>query len=87
MSEKPLKADDSVDLQDWYEDLTYREAHLFVEGFFDGFRQIDPRYGKKVQGRVVGDSWYYKGGFVIGWIVKTGLLAAGGAAASGSIPV
>lgn len=79
MADDGLSEHDTVDVAEWAADLTYREAHLFVEGFFDGFRHVDPRYGKAVQGAVTGDSWYYKGGFVIGWTLKALLLIAGGA--------
>jgi hypothetical protein len=65
-----------VDVREWYDDLTYREAHLAMEGGFDGFLHQDPRFSKSVQGRVVGDSWYYKGGYVLGWVVKALLLLA-----------
>ena len=76
-----LPADAPADINDWVADLTYREAHLFTEGAFDGFRHIDPRYGKLVQGKVAADSWYYKGGFIAGWTLKS-LLILGGADAS-----
>jgi hypothetical protein len=85
-TDEPLPADAKPDIEEWAGDLTYREAHLFTEGAFDGFRQVSPRYGKKVQGKVAADSWYYKGGFVIGWIIKALLLGAGASGLSGVSP-
>ena len=73
-NDDPLSADDTVDVSAWKTDLTYREVHLAVEGLFDGFRQVRPRFRKRVQGTVVGDSWYYKGAFVAGYSLKALLL-------------
>lgn len=71
-------ANDSVDLQQWAADLTYREVHLFTEGFYRGLMRLDPRPGKKLQGTVLADSWYYKGGYVLGYVAKAGLLGLSG---------
>lgn len=82
---EPLDADDTVAVDDWARDLTYREIHLAVEGAFDGFRQVKPRFGKKVQGTVTGDSWYYKGAFVGGYVLKYLVLIAAAAVGTGSL--
>lgn len=82
-TDEPLGADDSVDINEWARDLTYREVHLTVEGVFDGFRQVRPRFRKRVQGTVVGDSWYYKGGFVFGYVLKAVLAIAAAAVGVG----
>ena len=66
----PLDKSDTPDFEEWAQDLTYREVHLFVEGAFDGFRRVDPRFRKNLQGKVVGDSWYYKGGYILAYITK-----------------
>lgn len=86
MTNKGLSPDDSIDLGEWYDDLTYKEVHLFVEGFYRGFVGLDPRWGKKLQGRVIGDSWYAKGGFVLGKMGQL-LLAGGGFEVATGIPV
>jgi hypothetical protein len=70
----PLDADDGVDVADWASDLTYREVHLFTEGAYRGLLRLDPRPGKKLQGRVLADSWYYKGGYVLGYLSKAVIL-------------
>lgn len=82
-----LEADDQVDAADWVADLTYREIHLSVEGLFDGFRQVRPRFRKRVQGTVVGDSWYYKGAFVAGYVLKFVLAVAAAEYAGVALPV
>jgi hypothetical protein len=79
---EPLDPDDTVAIDAWAADLTYREVHLAVEGLFDGFRRINPRFSERVQGTVVGDSWYYKAMFVVGYLLKY-LLAYGAAQAAG----
>lgn len=79
----PLEADDGVDVDEWARDLTYREIHLSVEGVFDGFRQVRPRFRKRVQGTVVGDSWYYKSGFVVGYTLKALLAITAAAVGTG----
>jgi len=78
MTDKPLQPDDGVSINDWAADLTYKEVHLFTEGVFRGLRQLDPRPGKKLQGRVLADSWYYKGGYVLGYLLKAVILGAAG---------
>jgi hypothetical protein len=94
MPDQPLdgtetaKAGDDVGLDDWAADLSYREVHLFTEGFFRGFTRR-PFGDVKLQGRVVADSWYAKGGYVIGRILQALLVLAGvgGAATfSGVLP-
>jgi len=72
-----IDADDAVDVEEWAKDLTYREVHLFTEGFWAGFtkRPFPIDRNKKLQGKVVADSWYAKGGFVIGrllWVLLIG---------------
>jgi hypothetical protein len=69
MSGDPLGKDENIDVDDWYADLTYKEVHLFVEGFYRGLRNLDPRPGKKLQGTVLADSWYAKGGYSIGTLL------------------
>jgi hypothetical protein len=79
MSDKePLSADDNVNVTDWAQDLTYREVHLFTEGVFRGLTRLDPRPGKELQGKVLADSWYYKGGFVIGYLISLVVVVAAG---------
>lgn len=85
-NETPLESNDTVDVDDWAKDLTYREIHLATEGLFDGFRQVRPRFRKRVQGTVVGDSWYYKGAFVLGYLLKAILLIGAGAYGTGTLP-
>lgn len=60
------EADDSVGVLQWVRDLTYREIHLAVEGLYDGYSGGEPVYDKRLQGKVTGDSWYYKALFVAG---------------------
>lgn len=73
-----VSKEDTVDIVDFYEDLTYYEVHIAVEGLFDGFRQVRPRFGKKVQGKVVADSWYYKFLYVFGYLLKYVILIVAG---------
>ena len=82
---EPLDADDGVDVADWARDLTYREVHLFTEGVYRGLVRLDPRPGKKLQGRVLADSWYYKGGYVLGYLLKAGLMGLAGVGAGGLV--
>jgi hypothetical protein len=81
MADDPLDKDDSVDVGDWYEDLTYKEVHLFVEGFYRGVRNLDPRFSRKLQGTVLGDSWYAKGGYVLGTLLHVVLVYVVGVSA------
>lgn len=85
-TDDPLDSSDAIDVDDWAADLTYREAHLLTEGAFDGFRHIDPRFGKRVQGAVAGDSWYYKGGYIGGWALKAVLIGGGVAFSQSALP-
>jgi hypothetical protein len=78
-----LDKSDTPDVTEWAADLTYREVHLFVEGVFDGFRRVDPRFRKNLHGKVVGDSWYYKGGYVLAYALKVVLLAIAAVAGVG----
>lgn len=61
-----LSKDDNVSIIGWAKDLTYREVHLTEEGLFDGYIGNEPQYNKTVQGKVTGDSWYYKMGYIVG---------------------
>jgi len=76
----PLGANDTVNPLDWYKDLTYKEVHLLVEGLFRGIMDL-PFKRVKLQGSVLSDSWYAKGGFIIGWSVKIAVVALVGQSA------
>lgn len=82
MTPQSLDADDAVDVEEWFEDLTYKEVHLFVEGLYRGISNLSLSQ-KKLQGKVVGDSWYAKGGWIVGKLIHALLL--GGAAEIGGV--
>ena len=77
MSDEPLDAGDGVGFDEWAADLTYREAHLFTEGFFRGFTRRPFGREVRLQGKVIADSWYAKGGYVIGRVIQALLALAG----------
>jgi hypothetical protein len=83
--DQPLEKDDPVRVDDWARDLTYKEVHLFTEGFYRGLLRLDPRPGKKLQGTVLADSWYYKGGYVLGYLLKAVILFAAGTGLQGGL--
>jgi len=85
-SKQPLDKDDTVEIEDWWLDLTYKEVHLFTEGVYRGLLRLDPRPGKKLQGTILADSWYYKGGFVIGYILKALLVGLSGVGITDLLP-
>lgn len=68
----PLPKDAGVDIEAFVSDLTYHEVHLFVEGFFRGYTGKPFGHKVKVQGTVVADSWYAKGGYVLGQFAQLG---------------
>jgi hypothetical protein len=79
--QEPLEGSDTVHLVEWARDLTYDEVHLFIEGLYRGLVRLDPRPEKKLGGTVLADSWYYKGGFVLGYLLKAAVVGSAGVGA------
>lgn len=77
--------DDPVNPTEWVNDLTYKEVHLFTEGFYTGLRNLDPRWKRRLQGTVLADSWYAKGGYAIGYLLKVVLVVLAGQGLSGVV--
>jgi hypothetical protein len=75
-----LKGSDSIKLLAWFKDLTYQEVHLFVLGMYSGLVAIRPKRRAVPRGPGLGkeggpDTWYHRGGYILGYIIKVLALA------------
>jgi hypothetical protein len=50
------------------------EVHAIMHGIYRGFSRVDPRKIPTDIKDVRGETHYYKFGFLIGWLVKIGLV-------------
>ena len=79
---KGLKGSGKIGILKWLKDLTWNEVHLIWLGLYAGFVAAHPaprhepaeRIKKQLNWR--NNSWYWKISFVIGYILKVGVLGA-----------
>jgi hypothetical protein len=74
-----LEGNDSIGITAWFKDLTYAEVHLAAMGLYAGFVAIRPKRRQipNIEGfdpDTAADKWYYRGMYVIGYVLKIGLL-------------